>query len=90
LTRFAPVNALAVGDGTNTFSGTDFQFRNGLASTTAANAPDTLFFGIQSSATADNHAYSLDSLTITAIPEPATVALASLAGIGLLARRRRR
>ena len=78
-----------INDGTNSFTGTDLQFRNGLASASAANAPDTLYFGIQSSAAADNHAYSVDALTITAIPEPATFGLFAVGALALATRRRR-
>jgi uncharacterized protein (TIGR03382 family) len=77
-----------VSDGTNSFTGTDLQFRNGKTSTAPLDIPDTLHFGIGSSAAADNHAFSIDALTVTAIPEPASLAWIGLGVTALLRRRR--
>jgi hypothetical protein len=79
-----------ISNGTQSFTGTDLQFRNGKASTATADVPDTLHFGIQSSATTDNHAFSLDALTITAIPEPGSLAFLGLTSLALATRRRAR
>lgn len=75
-----------ISNGTQSFTGTDLQFRN--LKTAAADAPDNLYFGIQSSANTDNHAFSVDALSITAIPEPGSLALFGIAGLTLLRRRR--
>lgn len=49
-----------ISNGTQSFTGTDLQFRNLKTSTAPLDVPDTLHFGIQSSAATDNHAFSLD------------------------------
>ena len=77
-----------ISNGTQSFTGTDLQFRNLKTSTAAADAPDTLYFGIGSSANADNHAFAIDGLSITAIPEPGSLAWVGLATLALGARRR--
>jgi hypothetical protein len=79
-----------ISNGTQSFTGTDLQFRNLKASTATADVPDTLHFGIQSSAATDNHAFSLDALSVTAIPEPGSIAFLGLAVAGLLRGRRAR
>jgi uncharacterized protein (TIGR03382 family) len=79
-----------ISNGTQSFTGTDLQFRNLKASTATADVPDTLHFGIQSSAATDNHAFSLDGLSITAIPEPGSLAFLGLTALALVGRRRSR
>jgi hypothetical protein len=76
-----------VSNGAQSFTGTDLQFRNLKTSAALADAPDTIYAGIGSSATTDNHAFALDGLTITAIPEPGSLAFLGLAGLALLRRR---
>ncbi len=74
-------------DGTNSFAAADLTFRNG-----ETGVFDWLHFGGAMSDAADDWAFSLDSITIENVPEPATVGLLILAmpGLLLLGRRTRR
>lgn len=71
-------------DGTNRYGATGLTFRNG-----DTGVYDWIHFGGCSSADGDDWAFSLDSVKIEYVPEPATIGLL-LGGLAALARRRRR
>ena len=76
-----------ISDGVNTVSATGLGFRNGTAG-----AYDFLGFGVNASATNDDLTFALDSISVTAVPEPGSLALWTLLGfvaVGLAWRRRR-
>ena len=71
-------------DGTNSYAATGLTFRNG-----DTGVYDWIHFGGSASADGDDWAFSLDSVKIEYVPEPATIGLL-LGGLAALARRRRR
>lgn len=78
---------LTLTDGVNTSFLSDLDFRGGIP--TAGNEPDVIHFGANISAANDNHAFSIDSLTVTVAPEPGTFGVVGIAAIAALLRRRR-
>jgi hypothetical protein len=71
-------------DGLSAFSAQGLTFRSGLPG-----QYNYLHFGGSRSATDTSWAFSLDSVVISAIPEPATLTMLALAGLALAAMQRR-
>jgi hypothetical protein len=76
----------SINDGVNpVVSATDLGFRKGVT----ASVSDTVGIVANADAPTDNSRFSVDSIRITAVPEPATATLLGLAGLVVLQRRRR-
>lgn len=79
-----------ISNGLTSVSATELGFRRGAVNVSAS--PAHLGFGVNRSTTSDNVTFALDSLSITAVPEPAgAAAIAGLAVFcGVVTARRRR